>query len=202
LKFGKPDSKWWRVNYSQFFDWMTNKLNIKTAKEWYSVDAAVIQSMGGPAAKASSKYLHQYLKSKFPDIEWEAWRFKLSSRHNLPDAAADRKFFDHVATALGFENLSGWYRITKTDLEAIGGTQISLKYKDRLKLLEGLRVAYPEHVFYEWLFDPAPRSWWKSPENQRTFFEHLFKKLELRSMQEWYSVEKDTVQREGGPFKV
>lgn len=49
----------------------------------------------------------------------------------------------------------------------------------------------------EW-FRRAPRNLWAPKEKQRQFFDHLRRKLSIRSLEEWNQVTRETVTENGG----
>jgi len=57
---------------------------------------------------------------------------------------------------------------------------------------------YPEHKWEMWRFDVAPLGWWREPNNQRQFIQHLAKKLNIKEPSDWYSITMEQIDANGG----
>lgn len=56
-------------------------------------------------------------------------------------------------------------------------------------LLNACSRLYPSHDWIEWMLQSAvPEGFWETQENQKRYFEWLFRKLELKNMEDWYDV--------------
>lgn len=70
-------------------------------------------------------------------------------------------------------------------------------------LLRALQDVYPNHAWHGWLFTSRPRNYWLRFENQRMFFDWVFKELQLQHMNDWYSVSPKQISKLGGaPLQI
>jgi hypothetical protein len=83
-------------------------------------------------------------------------------------------------------------------------------------LFEAIQAVYPEHNFqsteatHQWKTwknklpdrpkELKPHGYWSDVRNQRTFFDGLAKKLNIRHLDDWYRVTHKTIVEEGGNF--
>lgn len=88
---------------------------------------------------------------------------------------------------LGIRELASWYDVTASQWQTdkIAGL-VSKHYGN--SLVKMLTTLYPDHEWLEWRFATSPRRWWNDAAHQRKYFDWAFKQLNLRSMDDWYSV--------------
>jgi hypothetical protein len=67
-------------------------------------------------------------------------------------------------------------------------------------ILVALAAAYPEHTWKT--KDHKSIGYWKDIKNQRSFFDVLAVKLNVKKPEDWYSVRLDTVLMNGGSFII
>lgn len=65
-------------------------------------------------------------------------------------------------------------------------------------LLQALRVVYPQHTWYGWLFARAPRDFWKSENNRKEFFDWYSATRGITDLSGWYKVSQADVCLAGG----
>jgi hypothetical protein len=108
-----------------------------------------------------------------------------------------REWLTQVGEKLGVKQLQDWYRVKPNDvIEDDLGALIRAEY--HWSLSEALVKIYPEHEWHEWRFNKTPNGFWASPTNRRRFFEWLQSQLGLRTMEDWYGVQKVQIARNGG----
>lgn len=209
LSSAKLTASWWKQNYSAFFDWVAMTLDLKTADDWNSVMISEILQFGR-APKSAPQLLHQYLRARYPGASFGAILENVNGMDS--EINNNRPRFDRASTLLGLKDLADWYSIPLKRLEAISEKDSSVdpalpqlkfmrkEFKSRLELLQALQKAYPEHPFYEWKLEPAPKYWWGHAENRRRFMDAMYVQLNLQSMEDWYKVDKETIMQEGGSF--
>lgn len=67
------------------------------------------------------------------------------------------------------------------------------------KLLKGKHWSYlimetfPEHKWQVWKFSRAPEGWWDKMDNQRMFLEAFAAARGMKSMNDWYNVDFDSL---------
>lgn len=64
--------------------------------------------------------------------------------------------------------------------------------------LKALQVAFPEHHFLPWKFKHAPSNFWKNRENVTQAMQWVAEQLKFKSMEDWYRVDLQTLQKLGG----
>ena len=107
---------------------------------------------------------------------------------------------DALARQLGFEegDRSGWYKIRNRTLLDNGGAGILQTYNN--SLLSLLEKVYPEEKWDPLQFNQAPRNYWYSLDNQRSFLIELSAKFGFKEndMEAWYGVTNRKVMDHGG----
>lgn len=175
------------------------KLGLKNLSEFYTVPVSEIRKMGGKGL-IDGVYKGSLLKALpfvFPDHEWLPWKLD----HNMPRSFWDsvenqRRFMDNLAKELGFTRMDQWYRVTEKMIRSRGGKAILAKYGNSPSRL--LQAVYPEKAWKLWQFDFVQRDYWDSKENHREFVAGLATKMDIKAMEDWYSVRKEDWKRHGG----
>lgn len=57
---------------------------------------------------------------------------------------------------------------------------------------------FAEYVWYPWLFDNCPRSFWSDISNQRKFFDWMGGELGIKNAGDWHRVDVREVRQRGG----
>lgn len=98
---------------------------------------------------------------------------------------------------MGVTQLEDWYRVRPNDaLKHEFGPVIRIQYN--WSLAEALLTCYPEHEWHAWRFLKTPQAFWTSPTNRRSYFEWLQSKLGVKTMSDWYQVQKAEIVKNHG----
>jgi hypothetical protein len=54
-------------------------------------------------------------------------------------------------------------------------------------LINALKANYPDHQWLPWRFKKITQGWWKSIDNQNLFLDWATERLNIRSLDDWYS---------------
>jgi hypothetical protein len=79
------------------------------------------------------------------------------------------------------------------------GTGILSTYYQYL-LSQALKAVYPEHEWHEWLFSSVPTKFFEDSANQLRYMKWMEGLLDIKSLDQWYSVDPKTLQKHGGSF--
>jgi hypothetical protein len=67
------------------------------------------------------------LRDRYPDHNWEPWRFQGSAPKGFWSIEENRRmFFDSLANVQNIRDIDGWYKITKSDVANYGGSDLLL----------------------------------------------------------------------------
>jgi hypothetical protein len=222
----KPSGYWNDIeNQRKFFEEIAPALNIKKPEDWYSVNVDTVMKMGGSFVNSPTHYKGSLirgilvvwhvmltiiaLKSVYPEHNWKDIR-EVKEGGYWNNVRNQRQFFDQLAQKLNIQSPEGWYSLTSTKVQKMGGWFIGSHHKGSLisGILQvnfqaynpALSSAYPEHQWKQ--VEPAykPDGYWKDIKNQRAFFDQLAAKLNLKSLDDWNDVRLSTVQKMGGWF--
>jgi hypothetical protein len=105
-----------------------------------------------------------------------------------------RRFLDWLAQHLGFKQMDDWYKIRKEEMGVIGGNLLA-KYTSIVQLL---RTVYPEHLWQIFKFKQVPKGYWQKFENQRDFLNWLADDLGFKSLDDWYKIGNQDINKKGG----
>jgi hypothetical protein len=92
--------------------------------------------------------------------------------------------------------LEDWYSVSGTRVAELGGAPLLAQSND--SLLGALRKGYPEHIWQGWRMTKAPQGFWKDDRNVKEFMDWLSIKLNMKSKEDWYLVDKATFRENGG----
>jgi hypothetical protein len=133
------------------------------------------------------------LSERFKEYTWVPWKFyRISEKWVESDT---RKLFDHLAEELGIQTQSDWYTVK---LQELHNRRMSSLIPHFDHLYKELDTAYPEFLWYPWLFQQPNPGYKSSLKNQRDFFEYVADELNIETQRQWYSVDKKLIEELGG----
>lgn len=187
-----------RANHKKYLDWLWDELNLKRFEDWYNVSNNTVVQRGGRGLLTHYQdSLRKALAAIYPHYKWLPWKFVNTQIGLWRDKTLHREFMDHVAEMLSINGPDGWYRVTKAQVEQLGGHHLLQQHYGGI-LYNALATVYPEMHLQPWRFDNTPRSFWRKPENHRLFFDWLGKELSITKHEDWYNVTQDTICKMGG----
>ena len=185
--------------HRQLIDFIFHKLELKNLEEWKSIHPHKILKIGG--AKLLQTYNNDFktlLTSLYPHYPWDFSLLKTSNRSEyFKSIDNQRGLMDQLYIKFNLTSLDDWLNILPYKIHQNGGELLLREYNDDMKSL--LISIYPQH---SWDFDHLKvnaNKYFKSIENQRAFMDNLFKKLKLRSLNDWVKkVSLNIINKNGG----
>lgn len=176
-------------------------LKIFSLNDWYRVRLKDVnkirpQALGRTLSLTDLKSL---LRTAYPSHPWEdsKWRGKKSFWSSIEQ---QRAAFDKAMQENGLIELSDWYKYSSKALYkwGLGGLLVSY-YKG--SLVSALRTMYPEHHWLPWRF-VLFRNFWTRVENRREFLESAGAELGVATLDDWYSVSRESLLALDGGEKI
>eukprot|EP01114_Cavostelium_apophysatum_P006968 TRINITY_DN1858_c0_g2_i1.p1 TRINITY_DN1858_c0_g2~~TRINITY_DN1858_c0_g2_i1.p1 ORF type:complete len:606 (-),score=106.11 TRINITY_DN1858_c0_g2_i1:180-1967(-) len=200
-KFDRQPQGYWAVaaNQRKFLEDLANTLAITEWKQWYDIRKTTVLEHGGKKILDQHGGSHtKAIMSAFPELPWVVWRFAHTSPSiELWSSQKNRRdYLDYVAQQLRISRWEDWYRVTQSDINAIGGASI-IRYfgNDHVKMLQNV---YPERSWDVAKFEAKEEGFWTDVANQKTFLERSAKKLNVQKMEDWYKVKTMDLAELGG----
>lgn len=154
--FRKVPSRFWndKKNQRLFLEYVAKEENINKEEDWYNkISSTKIKEYGGNRLLdifGYSPYL--LLASVFPEVSWKPWLFNTSPKFTLPSSETTplptivSDYMKDLSTKLKIKVLDDWYRVSRAQIDMIGGRNIIDKYGG---LNNVLMKMYPNH---NWVF--------------------------------------------------
>jgi hypothetical protein len=95
--------------------------------------------------------------------------------------------------------MEDWYRVTVRSVREKGGNALLWKYSD--SLIATLFYIYPEHPWDLLKYHKMPQNFWTTPKRRRVFFDWVGRQLGVRSLEDWYLVSPDAIEKLGQTHK-
>jgi len=143
----------------------------------------VVKNVSFPKSKINNIVSARSFSVKKPSGYWKQF-------------AKPREYFDELSKILNLKTYEDWYQVKVSDIEEYGGDGLLSNYGN--SPVKALTTAYPEHNWQLTKFSSIPQGFWQEISNQRDFFDHVGKKLNIKKWEEWYSVKKNDVADHGG----
>ena len=107
-------------------------------------------------------------------------------------------FFDWLGDQLGYKSMDDRYNVTQEDIYRRGGSSMLSKYFNSSPS-QALQILYPKHDWKLWEFKKAPQGLWKQLQSdtsqRKRMFEWLEGQLGIKSLDQWYRVSVEQVQK-------
>jgi hypothetical protein len=117
----------------------------------------------------------------------EAWQYPTVPNGFWKNLENQRRYFDWLGKRIGVENMQDWYKVQKAHFrENSGAGLLASHYNDSIR--DALKTVYPEHEWFPWMFSHVSRGYFAKVDHQRAYMEWLAKKLNIVSMEQWYTV--------------
>lgn len=176
-------------------DYISQKLGLLDMEEWYSVTRAKVVELGGTGIISHFGSLAGALKSTYPEYEWILGRFAISPKGTWDDDDNIRGFFDDTALKLGIRETDDWYKVSRDDVDKLGGRELINRYGG---LERALRHIYFEHNWISGRFSYVPRNSWSQQSSVMEFLDYLRDKLGIRNNNDWYRISAEQIMSHGG----
>lgn len=195
-----PKDFWQSVeNQREFFACLGEEMSIKQTEDWRFVTADEIRVKGGGGLLDHyNGILPEMLAAVFPEVDWSSFALPggpKAAKLWESNLAAQRDVLGKVSLQLGLKQLDEWYNVKAADVRKLGDSELLQHYGG--SVAKAVMATYPEHDWKPWKFAKLPQEFWNSIENQQSFFDWLSGELNLKNLDDWYSVKVSSVREKG-----
>jgi hypothetical protein len=182
------------LKYERLFQWISNKLAIHHPGDWIKVNDDDIVRLGifRPLERFGS--LLECLLTIYPEMDWKSHLCA-----NLKDEIFHEIFIE-IAMKGQLNCLEDWYLLDEDLFGKFGGKMLT-------KLMgKGMAICldefYPEIRWLPWKFASNQRKFWKDSENVKKYLEWLYCELNMKSLEDWYTLEHSKIIAKGGDYII
>jgi len=123
-KFDNAPNNFWKDanNQKMYADWFGKESRYTTYDDWYNVALQTIIDNDG-AGLVVSYYdgsLYKFLKSVYPNHDWQPWKFNRTSNCAWTDPENRKKALIELETKLNFTGSEDWYYIDRQTIKDNG----------------------------------------------------------------------------------
>ena len=189
-------------NDREFMDNLFIKFKLKSVDDWLNIKRIKIKENGGEGIlKRYNNKMEILLQTIYP---YHLWRFITPKKRKEEMSKTKllsfhRKKFDLFFYKLKLKTIEEWISVSKKRIIKRGGNSIAHLFTvDQIvKSLERIYPNYPWNFIYN---SPSKFPTWfiKSTENQKKIFDQLFFNLNLKSLDDWLTVNRLIIKRKGG----
>lgn len=97
-----------------------------------------------------------------------------------------RRYLRWLGDQLGFDEPEDWLRISTQHFKDHLGSGVLAYWNG--SAIAAVKELYPRREWHEWLFECAPRGFWKDRRNHRRYLDWLAVRLDFRRPEDWYRV--------------
>ena len=185
---------WSKVsNQKEYFDWLEKKIKIKKIEDWYNIELSVFKKNKGPGLlKAYNSTFIKILRKFRPQHKWLPWLFKIKQMKFGKTKAERHQYIKWFENKNNIKKIEDWYKFSNTDIVNDNGGWLLERYKPS-SIREMLKEFYPKFVWEEWLFDRTKEGFFNSKENLKRYFDWLYKELNFKKMEDFYTITNDVL---------
>ena len=189
-------------NQREFMHQLFIKYSLKTIDDWLSFSRHKIIQNGGRSLlnyyKGDFSLLLQCIYPNYPMEDIKSLSLKFKSHHYFRSKENQREFMHHLYNKLKLKSLNHWLKVKTKIIKENGGKGLMEEYSDEIeKLLLSLYPNYPWPFSNEKNQMKLTNLFDKNLEIERNKMDQLFIELNLKSMEEWFSVSKTKLIKKG-----
>ena len=176
--------------------------NLKSFDDWINIPKIRFIANGGKnLLKEYKNDLNLLFTTIYPNYPWkESNLFNVNrKKENYQSIENQRKLMEKLFIKLKLKSINDWIFISKNKFRLIGGKTLLILYKNMKNILLSI---YPNHQWNFELFNlndlDKKKYYFKSIKNQQIFMDNLFTKLNLNSLEEWFSISQKNFINNGG----
>ena len=190
-------------NQREYMDKLYTKLELKSLDEWLKVKKNVFIENGGQSLlkyyyKNKLKSLYQEI---YPNYSWDFTEILTKSEY-FSSLSNQKKFMENLFQKLQLKSIDDWRIISRDLILVNGGKSLLRKYSQDVKKL--LKTIFPEHKWEEneLIITSSKFTYFRKLNNQIEFMNYLFKKLKLKSIDDWLNINRTIIIKNGGRILV
>ena len=183
-------------NQRSFLDHLYQKYNVGSLDDWSKIIIRKINKFGAYQLLTYYNNRNELLKNIYPNFPWdfEKKKKKKEKKTTIKSLYEQRSIMSDIYIKLKLKSMEEWRNISVNRMNENGGKKLMKLYKNDLHLL--LLSIYPE---YDWNFEKTlHQTKYMKLHFQQSFFDHLYKKLELKSFDDWAKLSSYKIIKNGG----
>jgi len=168
---------------------------------WQDITSQQFIEAGGSALLAShNSSMSSLLQEIYPERTWEISTFGRKPRNFWDNRKNQLEYLQAFGEKLGISenDLSGWYKVSSTELIDNGATRLLHIHNNRF--IDLLNSVYPEHPWDPTKFVKKPKEHWTSFENQVQTLKQIGLDLGIQedNLERWYDMTNGDIITHGG----
>ena len=173
----------------KFMDDLFVKFKLKKLDDWKKVKYTKMWKYGGKTLLTQhySNDMRKLLSSIYPEHRWKFDGSTTTKAHFTKIPESQYHFIEDLYKKLDLKSFEDFYTVSIRNFE--GGRNLSAMYDDKKSKL--FKKLYPN---YPWQFEEE----FKEISFQKEFMDNLYRKLKLKSLNDWQKVTKKTIIDNGG----
>jgi len=142
-----PNKYWNNIqNHRNFLEKYAQENGIQKMEDWYRVTVAELKNKGGDGILAHyGNSLQKMLIRVYPEQKWLIWMFQQVPKGFWDSEENCREFLEWTSLQLNIDskNVDNWYKVSKMDIERLGGSGMIHRYGSLALVLEKLFPNFP-----------------------------------------------------------
>ena len=184
------------VNQRIFAQYLGEKLGYRKMEDWYDINVPEIKIHGGIAIlRLYDESPSKFVIAIFPKYNWIEWKFENIRKGLWSDENNHKKYALWLEKKMEYTKKDDWYNITKKDFQNNkGGGLLKIYNTSPSKFV---MIMFPKHNWIQWKFKHV-RHYWSDENHRRKYALWLEKKMGYTKKDDWYSITKDDIEKNGG----
>lgn len=192
-----PNGYWdFREHRVLYMEWLGRECGFVTPEDWYAVRKHHFQRYrgGGLLRNRFGCSVVAALRDYMPQMDWKPWLFGGAPNGFWSNRKNRVLFMDWMGEQLGCREPEDWYAVTGADFFLYhGGGLLNNQFKGSVQAV--LQDYLPDFDWKAWKFPSVPQSYWRSPDNRRSYMKWLGSELGFKSDQDWRRLSRDDFYR-------
>ena len=189
-------------NQCEFLEELFYKLHLKYINDWLYVSRKeLIKNNGKKLLIIYKNDMKKLLLSIYPNFPWDFRHLKSNLTLNYFKSSLEnqKNFMEKIYEKKEFKSLDDWINFPYKEFIKYGGKNLLKYYNYNIKNL--LSTIYPNNLFQFSQLRVKSKNYFSSIEYQREFFDQLFYKYKLKSIDDLFFISRKKIIKIGG-FRI
>ncbi len=196
--FRTAPSGFWleRENRVDYLRWLGEQLGFEKPEDWYAIQITDFNEHYGGSFLLRGK-MSSLVKELYPKFQWQDWKFCTTPIDFWQKRENRKRYVQWLGKKLGKRHPEDWLDVSYADFFENHGSGILKMFQNEPMAI--LQEHFPKSIWQPWDFlNRELNKFWHVKKNRIAYMKWLGKKLNFKTLDDWYKVSKEDFKKNRG----